>query len=187
MDMDLATRLKMFISKLGIANSEFADRAGIPRPTLSQLLTGRNKSVNDSFIKKLHETYPTLNIAWLLFAEGDMEIGSNIQTSGGQNDLFADQITAQVFGNQAESQLQNQNMPMRDYSSEKSQMQNNANIGNAITNSVDSQLENSTISEDSTNITENAMTMLSQKRVESIMVFYSDNSFEIFKPSGEQK
>jgi hypothetical protein len=116
-----------------------------------------------------------------------MEIGSNIQISGGQNDLFADQITAQVFGNQAESQLQNQNMPMRDYSSEKSQMQNNANIGNAITNSVDSQLENSTISEDSTNITENAMTMLSQKRVESIMVFYSDNSFEIFKPSGEQK
>jgi transcriptional regulator with XRE-family HTH domain len=187
MDMDLASRLKMFINKLGIANSEFADRAGIPRPTLSQLLTGRNKSVNDSFIKKLHETYPTLNIAWLLFAEGDMEIISNIQTSEGENNLFAGQVATQSPGNQAESQLQNQNIAIRDYSSEKSKMQNSANIGSIIVNSTDSQLENSTIAEDSANTAENAMTMLSQKKVESIMVFYSDNSFEIFKPSGEQK
>jgi hypothetical protein len=116
-----------------------------------------------------------------------MEIISNIQTSEGENNLFAGQVATQSPGNQAESQLQNQNIAIRDYSSEKSKMQNSANIGSIIVNSTDSQLENSTIAEDSANTAENAMTMLSQKKVESIMVFYSDNSFEIFKPSGEQK
>ena len=75
------TRLKTFIEYCGLSNSQFADRAGIPRPTLSQLIHGRNKSVNDLLLRKLHENFPALDISWLLFGVGSMLKESNIQFS----------------------------------------------------------------------------------------------------------
>lgn len=68
----VATRLKVFISHLGISYSGFADNCGIPRPTLSQLVTGRNKKVSDSLLAQIHKVYPDLSIVWLLFGEGSM-------------------------------------------------------------------------------------------------------------------
>ena len=48
--MDIVSRLKQFLQQNGIANSLFADTCDIPRPTLSQLLNGRNKKVSDEVI-----------------------------------------------------------------------------------------------------------------------------------------
>ncbi len=45
--MDIVSRLKLFLDYLGIPVTQFADNCGIPRPTLSQLLNGRNKTVRD--------------------------------------------------------------------------------------------------------------------------------------------
>ena len=46
MDTDnVAIRLKGFIQSQGLTNSQFADNCGIPRPSLSQLLGGRNKKI----------------------------------------------------------------------------------------------------------------------------------------------
>ena len=78
-------RLKEFMVYCQLTNSQFADYTGIPRPTLSQLLHGRNKSVNDQLIKKLHDSFPNLNIVWLLFGKGDMLLNANSETSGTQN------------------------------------------------------------------------------------------------------
>ncbi len=75
MDMsedNIAIRLKFLISELGINSSVFADKCGISRATLSQLLTGRNKKVNDILISQIHKAYPNLSIMWLLFNEGSM-------------------------------------------------------------------------------------------------------------------
>ena len=66
--MDIVTRLKSFIDSHRIPVTQFADQCGIPRPTLSQLLNGRNKKV-------IHAAYPDLSIMWLLFGEGSMESG----------------------------------------------------------------------------------------------------------------
>ena len=70
--MDLVSRLKLFLNQNGISNSQFADTCGIPRPTLSQLLNGRNKKVSDEIIAKIHASYPSLSIMWLMFGDGDM-------------------------------------------------------------------------------------------------------------------
>ncbi len=83
--MDLVSRLKTFISYLNIPVTQFADMCKIPRPTLSQLLNGRNKKVSDELIRKLHAEYPALNVTWLLFGEGDMLNDTNIQLSEAQN------------------------------------------------------------------------------------------------------
>jgi len=70
--MDIVSRLKIFLQENGISNSLFADNCGIPRPTLSQLLNGRNKKVSDELIAKIHAAYPALNVMWLMFGDGDM-------------------------------------------------------------------------------------------------------------------
>jgi len=62
----------MFLEQAGISNSQFADTCEIPRPTLSQLLNGRNKKVSDEVIGKIHRAYPSLNVMWLMFGDGEM-------------------------------------------------------------------------------------------------------------------
>ena len=72
--MDLATRLRRFIEFTNLPFSLFADKAGIPRPTLSQILSGRNKKVSNEVIGKIHEAFPLLNILWLMFGDGEMVV-----------------------------------------------------------------------------------------------------------------
>ena len=85
--MDIISRLKKFLGDTGISNSQFADTCVIPRPTLSQLLNGRNKKVSDEVIAKIHRAYPSLNIMWLLFGDGEMLHGSVENIDGNENQV----------------------------------------------------------------------------------------------------
>lgn len=71
-EQNVASRLKTFIESQGLTYSQFADSCGIPRPSLSQLLTGRNKKINDTMVGQIHSVFPGLSIIWLLFGEGSM-------------------------------------------------------------------------------------------------------------------
>ena len=70
--MDIVDRLNFFLEQSGISKSQFADGCGIPRPTVSQILSGRNKKISDEIISKVHTIYPRLSIMWLMFGEGPM-------------------------------------------------------------------------------------------------------------------
>lgn len=83
--MDFVNRLKFFMDSHGIAISQFADTCRIPRPTLSQILNGRNKKISDELIAKIHAAYPRLSVLWLMFGEGEMESATNMQFSEPQN------------------------------------------------------------------------------------------------------
>lgn len=80
--MDINNRLKRFIQSTGLSDGQFADKAGIPRPSLSQILSGRNKKISHELISKLHYTFPGLNILWLMF--GDDEDIINTEPMGKQ-------------------------------------------------------------------------------------------------------
>ena len=45
--MDIVSRIKFFLDVHNIANSQFADKCDIPRPTVSQLLNGKNKKISN--------------------------------------------------------------------------------------------------------------------------------------------
>ena len=77
-DQNIAVRLKLLIEKLGISNSQFADECNISRPTLSQLVTGRNKKVSDVIIGQIHAAYPNLSVLWLLFGEGNIWVDQSL-------------------------------------------------------------------------------------------------------------
>lgn len=76
MEESVANRLKLFIDTTGVTSTQFADMCGIPRPTLSQLLSGRNKKISDILVGQIHRAFPELSILWLLFGEGPVKIKS---------------------------------------------------------------------------------------------------------------
>ena len=71
------------MDQAGISSSQFADTCEIPRPTLSQLLNGRNKKVSNEVIGKIHRAYPSLNVMWLLFGDGEMLMHGSDNTAAG--------------------------------------------------------------------------------------------------------
>ncbi len=83
MEENFATRLKLFIETNGITPSQFADTCGIPRPSLSQVLSGRNKKISDGMIKQIHEAFPDVSVLWLMFGEGPVKIGSSLSHERG--------------------------------------------------------------------------------------------------------
>ncbi len=55
----------------GVSPSEFADRIGVQRSNVTHVLHGRNKP-GFQFISKMLETYPDINAKWLLTGNGEM-------------------------------------------------------------------------------------------------------------------
>ncbi|MDE7397779.1 MAG: hypothetical protein K2M98_08645 [Muribaculum sp.] len=163
---------------LQIPVTKFADNCTIPRPSMTQLLKGRNKKVSDEVIAKIHKAYPMLNISWLLFGEGSMVNDSNIQFSEPQNDSIP-----QLFDtNFPDLEQETLNSISKNTVSEKLSEKKSATQNSILTPTPPSaglkfeSATNTTIS----NIT--PTTNPQSKHVINIMVFYSDNSFETFVP-----
>lgn len=211
--MDFVTRLKQYIEYTSLPVSQFADTAQIPRPTLSQILNGRNKKISNEIIAKLHEGFPRLNIIWLLFGDGNMEVSPAGQDSvSPQNSLFGTnvdtvsdyeerppyggrtmQTTEQLhrdFGiyeaTLATQGAQSQQMPA-------SSVPNRQSADTRVyTQSAGQSANQPSDSHQHTNMHQSGRFDLNtamsispdgSKRVQSIMVFYTDNSFEIFTPA----
>lgn len=92
----IIARLQQFIEHTGLGFSQFADACSIPRPTLSQLLGGRTKSINDALLSKLCRAFPELDVAWLLFGRGGGGAHANMETSRPQNVREGTQAASQT-------------------------------------------------------------------------------------------
>tara|TARA_Y100001933_G_scaffold253821_1_gene294634 strand:+ start:4694 stop:5098 length:405 start_codon:yes stop_codon:yes gene_type:complete len=67
---EIVTRIQTIIDHLELSVSAFADEIGVQRSSISHLLNGRNKPSLD-FVMKLVNTYPEVDLYWLLKGEGD--------------------------------------------------------------------------------------------------------------------
>lgn len=199
--MDLVSRLKHYLDSRQISITQFADECGIPRPTGSQLLAGRNKKVSDEIISKIHSAYPDLNIVWLMFGEGNMVTSSNIEISEPENAgsplLHANQYLDNEPNNPEAGNPCNHR--------ELSQSTNipplpGINVPDSVPDNTPFAISSSSAVKNNTspscntasalnNVQHDSMPIIGinsndagQRRVVSIMVFYNDNSFETFVP-----
>ena len=179
--MDIVSRLKIFLNTKGISNSVFADSCEIPRPTLSQLLTGRNKKVSDEIIKKIHQTYPSLSIMWLMFGEGPMEELSGPNANNDNSDQLDEDVkNATLFDNVSN----NSNLVSRantiDFNADS---QVNYEAGVRAVQRASQTRENDVLRSTPPNIINDSAMQLNVrngKRVVNIIVYYNDNSFDKF-------
>lgn len=68
-------RLQQFLSAENITQSQFADRIGVTKASVSHILSGRNKPGFD-FIENMAACYPNLNLDWLIGGKGRMYKGT---------------------------------------------------------------------------------------------------------------
>ncbi|MDF0717245.1 helix-turn-helix transcriptional regulator [Muricauda sp. 334s03] len=69
MNKGIVSRIQTVVDHLEISVSAFADEIGVQRSSMSHLLNGRNKPSLD-FVMKLVDTYPEVDLYWLLKGEG---------------------------------------------------------------------------------------------------------------------
>lgn len=104
--MDVVSRLKYFMDSSGLTISQFADTCNIPRPTMSQLISGRNKRISNEIFDKIHNGFPNLSILWLMFGEGQMLVNENIEISEPQNAILDNDLVAERADDERVGSLQ---------------------------------------------------------------------------------
>lgn len=177
--MDIVSRLLTFMETHGIGSTQFADACGIPRPTLSQILSGRNKKISDAVISKIHSAYPRMSVLWLLFGEGPMEIGAN-------NAISAPQTGAQT---PSRPSIHNAFTPSPTASEPDANEEADGMFGASDIREPlifdDEEVENESAAESVAPGGENPVVTIpadGSKSIVNIMVFYSDNSYQSFVP-----
>ncbi len=189
--MDLADRIKIFINFLAIGSSQFADNCKIPRPTLSQILNGRNKKISDEIIGKIHQTYPSLSVLWLMFGEGDMVSTENTRISEPQEGGIIDFGEQQLSNSKSIAEDDSIQFTIPNFSAEKNSAGSFDHPEPPTMGQAPKNKENvrplAESNENSINFQIPSMIPSSSdgggKRIVNIMVFYSDNSFESFTPA----
>ena len=73
-------RLQQFINAEGLTQSQFADKIGVAKASVSHILAGRNKPGFD-FIESLSRQFPNLNLEWLIGGKGRMYKITGLETA----------------------------------------------------------------------------------------------------------
>ncbi|TKG94356.1 XRE family transcriptional regulator [Puteibacter caeruleilacunae] len=132
-------RIKILLDKEKLTAAEFADYIDVQRPSVSHVLSGRNKP-SFIFIQKILARFPQLNSRWLMLGEEPMYMEQGSEPT----DLFTPQENRQPVKVAEQHSI-------TDTASDK--------IGQE-------------------KMTKNGRS----KEIEKILVFYTDNTFEEFKP-----
>ncbi len=190
MDSNIASRLKTFMESTGLNNSQFADTCGIPKPSLSQILSGRNKKVSNQLLELIHTAFPDLNIIWLVFGEGEMKL-SDRNLSAHSSDINLNE-SGEV-----------RSEPTAEYGSPRSEISFSTSEGSVLGKesnhndltrpynggqlSADKQVESSFQIQELQMQIENLRGQIEKirqnpRKVASITVYYDDSTFETFLP-----
>jgi len=70
--MTIIERLKMIIERVKLSPGGFAEQIGVAPATISHILNGRNKYPSAEVLLRLHDTYPDIDLNWLLTGDGMM-------------------------------------------------------------------------------------------------------------------
>lgn len=73
-------RIKLIIKTKNLSASQFADKVGVQRSSVSHVLSGRNKPSLE-FIQKVLMKFPDIRTEWLLFGKGSMSNAADLFSS----------------------------------------------------------------------------------------------------------
>ena len=153
-------RIKEIIASEHLSDGEFADLVGIKRSTLSHCLSGRN-DVSKDIITKIHNAYPYISINWLMFGEGESGISSkNTSSTNLFNSFEYSNTESSVDGEYGKD------LPLNAPSIHHQKTDNQVSMPEIVPENISSEIEKIAYKE---------------KKIEKIMVFYSDNTFEVFE------
>ena len=74
----MVNRIFTFIELLKLTTTEFADRIGVSRASISSIKTGRTQPTLP-LVEKIKQHYPDIDVEWLIFGKGDVPIVNEVQ------------------------------------------------------------------------------------------------------------
>ena len=80
--MNLNEKIRRFISDKDLTSTKFADEIGVPRPSISHILSDRNKPSLE-IVQKMYRRYPELGFNWFL-EDDDLALKSSPQSPNSQ-------------------------------------------------------------------------------------------------------
>ncbi len=155
--MKFSKQLQKIMQHFGLSTTELAEKILVPKATISHLISERNKPSLE-FIMKLHTTFPTLNLEWLIYEKEPFLIIDIYQ-----NQTEKDQTETTVLNEILEVKTMNE-IEKEDQIKIESEESESKNINQ--------------------NITENQENILSfqSKEIDCIVIFFNDGSFKKYNP-----
>jgi len=146
-------RVLEIIENKKLTPSRFADKIGVPRSTISHIISGRNKPSME-LISKIAEKYPDINLDWLIKGKGSM---------------ISSQTT--LFNNTQEKQ------PEED--SHKSKQISHINTFNE---SLQMETEQKSSDSEPEQVKKKPVNNGDFDEISKIIIIYNDDSFKIYNP-----
>ena len=155
--MKFSKQLQKIMHHFGLSTTELADRILVPKATISHLISERNKPSLE-FIMKLHTTFPTLNLEWLIY-EKEPFLVTEIHQKSIENDQNETPFLNEISEVETVNEIENEDP-------------------------IESQPEEIEPKNINQNITENPKNILSfeSKEIDCIVIFYNDGSFKKYNP-----
>lgn len=155
--MKFSKQLQKIMHHFGLSTTELADKILVPKATISHLISERNKPSLE-FIMKLHTTFPTLNLEWLIY-EKEPFLVTEIHQKTIEKDQIGTHVLDEILEIETVNEIENENE-----SENKKEEIEPKNINQ--------------------NITENPKNILSfqSKEIDCIVIFYNDGSFKKYNP-----
>ncbi|MDR2221907.1 MAG: helix-turn-helix domain-containing protein [Flavobacteriaceae bacterium] len=154
---NFVNRLTFLLEHFEFSASNFADKIGVQRSSLSHILSGRNKPSLD-FILKIKECFPMLSFDWLLQGKGTFIEGEITPISTSQNIEKSTSILAKEESN---------NIPLPN------------TPFNLFSETEETTLtSNHTIQTEAQQLPPNQSLFLTDNNLERIILFYKDGTFK---------
>ena len=170
--MNLSDKIELLIKRKQMSSSQFADVLGIPRSSISHILSGRNKPSLD-VVQKILSAFPEVSAEDLLFEDRTLFIsGTKLPSPSSQEILPLNNLFDAPNGTASESVKNN----LPESTIVRSNLRRSMKDGNL------SPLPNTVGNESSSGNLPTANYSL-QKKIERVIIFYSDGTFTESKPS----
>lgn len=155
--MKFSKQLQKIMHHFGLSTTELADKILVPKATISHLISERNKPSLE-FIMKLHTTFPTLNLEWLIY-EKEPFLVTEIYPKSIEKDQNETPVLDEILEVETVNEIENEDQ----------------------SEDVKEEIEPKNINQ---NITENPKNILSfqSKEIDCIVIFYNDGSFKKYNP-----
>ena len=94
----MVNRIFTFIESQKLTPTEFADKIGVSRASISSIKTGRTQPTL-SLVEKIKQHFPNVDINWLIFGAGDAPIINHGEQEEVVESLVDDEIKTEIEAN----------------------------------------------------------------------------------------
>ena len=172
--MNERDRIELLMKSYNLSPSQFADKTGIQRASVSHILSGRNKPSLEVMLK-IYEAFPGLSMEWLMAGIGEgpsvntpivKEV--SVQSAEGLFATFDDVTEVETISNPAANET------VADAVARKSKAEKPRRDDAAV------QVEKGVRRASQSRTT--VQTAVAQRKIKEIRVFYTDGTYEVLLP-----